>query len=405
MKRRVLNQYGGWLLLLTVLLGGCNTDVELCRDIHPHRTLLDFRYVWDEEDEAHKPDSMYVVAIRLSRTIRYNFRVSSKPEGNQGLLLFPQEEQKFDSIDNGGVLVPDFSKSRLWLRSGDYEFFSFSSLPHLQVGGMQTEGSAADTPLEWNNFLFTYKPIPLAQCLETLSLPSWQNYNDYSDYILSESSGIYLGKVDYQTIPLRKSHDNTNEVITFKPYSLTPDITIKFPVTKETGVVVDSIWGEVAGIPSAFDYSSNELKIDKTYKMLFRMLYPPMDNYADSAQAEALDVQATIKATAIVPSYSQKLTVGPGILHLAVYTHVCRPDGTKQVKVFRVCINMYHTLNRSGMLKWNPDRKCYEQGGKSKEYLLEISSPLRISKDRILNNEDDAIMEDWKELGRIDIDI
>ena len=391
-------------LFIAFLWAGCSTDVEICYDTHPHRTLLDFRFLWDEKDTLLKPKSMHVVAIRLSNSIRYDYRVTSHNSSNKGILLSPKAEQVRDTLydEEGNAL--DIPNDKIWARSGDYQFVTFSSNDSLQVSDKEeTEGTEADNAL--TDLTFTYKPLSLSQCLERIGLDNWQDYNPYAKYILKEGASIYYDVVNYLTVPIRHSSDTSRTVVKFTPNLITPRIYFEFDVEKEKGVVLDSIWGEIYGIPSTFEFSNNTLSLDKTYKMLFRINYQDLPTYTDSAQVVNLKNSGEISATAIVPSYSQKLTTGPGILHLSAYTHVLDHNGKKKVKIFRVCINLYKTLNESGLLVWNPQKGTYEQGTIEKEYHLKIATPLKIAKDRILNNEDDTILDNWKELGRIDIDI
>lgn len=389
MKRVILY----WCILLGSLLGaGCNTDVELCYDEHPHRTLLDFQFSWKEEDLSDKPDSMNIVAIRISNTIRYDFRVTSHPTGNTGVLLSPEEE-KSDTLS--GV-----ANDKLWVRSGAYQFITYSNLKSLSLDEEQTGNSSSLI-----NLNFRYNPVSLAECLKDISLSAWDDYNPYSGYIKDGEALIYHGIVNYQTIPIHASTDTTKVVVNLSPALITPRIYFDFDIQKEADVVVDSIWGEISGVPASLDFVNNALNLDKTYKILFRADYSPLPAYSDSTQAMTIQTSGHINAPSLVPSYSQKMTTGPGILHLAAYTHVKSENGKKKIKIFRVCINLYNTLNSSGLLVWNESTKTYGQGTLGKDYHLRIASPLKIAKDRILNNEDETVMDNWKELGRIDIDI
>lgn len=402
MKRIILY----WYILLGSLLGaGCNTDVELCYDEHPHRTLLDFQFSWKEEDLSEKPDSMHIVAIRLSNTIRYDFRVTSYPTGNTGVLLSPDEERESDDVSDA---LPETENNKLWVRSGAYQFIAYSNLKSLSLDEEQTggkNGGQIGNSTSVIDLNFRYNPISLQECLKYVSLPSWDNYNPYSDYIKGTDALIYHGIVNYQTIPIHASTDTTREAVIFKPAMITPRIYFDFDIQKEADVVIDSIWGEISGIPASLDFVNNTLNLDKTYKMLFRVDYSPLPAYSDSTEAMKIQASGRINATSLVPSYSQNLTTGPGILHLAAYTHVKTEDGTKKGRIFRVCINLYNTLNASGLLVWNEQTKTYGQGALGKDYHLRISSPLKIAKDRILNNENETLMDNWKEIGRIDIDI
>lgn len=393
-----------WCVLLSALWwSGCNTDVELCRDVHPHRTLLDFQFVWDDKDFPNKPDSMHVVAIRLSNSIRYDYRITSHDTDNSGVLLYPVGEQVGDTVfdEQGNILQIN---NRIWARSGDYQFVAFSSHEALSVEDKEeTENTETNNAL--TDLTFTYKPLTLEQCLKKMRLSSWQDYNPYAKYVLNEGAPIFYSVVDYFSVPIRHSTDTRRLAVIFTPNLITPRIYFEFDVEKENGVVLDSIWGEISGIPSTFDFSNNTLDLNRTYKMLFRIDYEQLPTYADSAQVFNLKNSGVISATAVVPSYSQRLTTGPGILHLAAYTHVLGEDGRKKVKIFRVCINLFNVLNQSGILVWNAQKNQYEQGSIDKDYHLRIKTPLKISKDRILNNENDNVLDNWKQVGRIDIDL
>lgn len=394
-----------WCVLLScVLFVGCSTDVELCYDVHPHRTLLDFQFQWNEKDAMKKPDSMHVVAIRLVNSIRYDYRVTSHESNNTGVLLYPAEEQVKDTLFDELGNVTDV-QDRIWARSGDYQFIAFDSKQYLQTNSGLEDLESGEGGSLYDGLTFSYKTLSLEDCLKHVGLPVWQDFNTYSNYILNDKSSIYYGTVARQTIPMHQSTDNSKVAVKIEPRLITPNIYFVFNVEKESGVVIDSIWGEISGIPETFDFSNGLLSLDKTNKMLFRLNYNELPTYQDSLTVSRLQNTGMISATSIVPSYSQRLTTGPGILNLAVYTHVQTDDGKMKGKVFRVCINLYNTLNQSGLLVWNEQKQTYVQGALNRDYYLRITSPLRIGKDRILNNEDDITLDIWKELGRIDIDI
>ena len=201
MKRVILY----WCILLGSLLGaGCNTDVELCYDEHPHRTLLDFQFSWKEEDFSEKPDSMHVVAIRMSNTIRYDFRVTSHPTGNTGVLLSPDSERDEEASDTISGAVND----KLWVRSGPYQFIAYTSSKDLILESPQPGSSQGDenTVIDLK---FRYSPCTLSECLSHVGLSSWEDYNPYSGYIKNGNAIMYLGKVYYQTFPFHASSDSS----------------------------------------------------------------------------------------------------------------------------------------------------------------------------------------------------
>ena len=156
-------------LFIAFLWAGCSTDVEICYDTHPHRTLLDFCFFWDEKDVSKKTDSMHVVGIRLSNSIRYDYRVTSHKNSNRGVLLFPEAEQISDTIYDGAGNVVDIPNNRIWARSGDYQFVTFSSNESLQVSDRE-ETEETDVNNALTDLTFTYRPLSLNQCLEKMMI-------------------------------------------------------------------------------------------------------------------------------------------------------------------------------------------------------------------------------------------
>lgn len=68
------------------------TEVDLCREAHPHHSYLDFRFNWKEEYKDAHGDSMRIIAVRPVNIMRYEFRVTAQEEDNVGVMLSPEEE-------------------------------------------------------------------------------------------------------------------------------------------------------------------------------------------------------------------------------------------------------------------------------------------------------------------------
>ncbi len=398
----------GWIICFgaCLFLTAC-LDVELCyNDRHPHRTALDFRYIWDEEYKIFRTDSMRVVAIRPSNLLRYEFRVTSAERGNKGVMLAPLSERQAENGETKPVSVNDC----LCIRSGNYKFVTYTSDTRLVNDGFGIEpiGSGEDMATDFSDICVSYKPVKVDDPQLTARFGSWKTYNIYTDYVSGLVRPIFFDHVDYLDVPVVQEADDSLTVV-FHPYPVTQHVSFVFSMEKENGIVVDSVTAEISGVPSKIALATGLVDAKKSYKMLFKASYPSLATYEDSLRATSLECQGEVDVIGIVRSVNEKMQTGPGILQLAVYSHVRKetdgliPSRTFQ-KIFYAGINMFHTLSDNPSLKWNDAEGMYRQV--NHEVGLHIGSVLKLSKDKVLNGgSGETGFDEWFEGDKIDLDI
>lgn len=401
-------------LLAGSLMAAC-TEVELCYvENHPHRTLLDFRYHWDEYAED-RTDSMKVVAVRPVNLFRYEFRVSAEEQGNKGVLLSPLEERQEELVVGEDGFAHASGNDCLWVRPGNYKFVTYTMDSDVVMDGTvvpdsssEASGGEASFATDFSDLVVAYKSFKVNDPNVKNVFGDWISYNTYTDYVSGSKSRIFAGHVDYVDVPITATGQDTMTV-EFTPKPVTQHVVFRFAIEKEAGIVVDSITAEIAGIPASLELTTGLVNSEKSYKMLFKTFYPALSSREDSAQAVRLDCSGEVDVTGIVRSVSEDMRTGPGILQLAVYSHVTTeatdvlPSLTLQ-KVFYAGINLYNTLSATQLLDWDESAGKYRQTCYEAE--LEIGSVLKLSKDRILNGGSGSTgLDEWFAGDEIDLDI
>ena len=402
-----------WLMILPLLAAGC-TEIDLCMsDQHPHRTFLDFRYDWGGVDETLRTDSMSVLAVRPVNVMLYKFRITARENDNHGVMLSPQEERKRepDRIDEEGD-ISNSSGDCLWVRPGNYKFVSYTSDSELIVRHEDEEENAdaeeKNVSSDMESLIMTYKPVPVYDASLVSVFGSWKTHNTYSDYVAGGMKPVYMAAADYIDVPV-VADDGARVRVDFKPQAVTQHVEFVFGLEKESGIVVDSITGEISGVPGSMELFTGLLNPWKSYKMLFKLGYPALDSREDSLHAEMLTCSGAVDATGIVRSVNDLMQTGPGILQLAVYCHVTSeatdvmPSKMFQ-KIFYAGINLFNTLTETKLLEWEEEHGKYSRTCTSA--VLKIGTVLRLSKEKVLvGGSGSTGLDRWFEGDKVDLDI
>ena len=435
------------LLPLWLLCYACSTEVELCYEpLHPHHTLLDFRFQWDDEYAGTIPDSMRVTAIRWSNIVRYDYQVTSGASDNKGTLLYPADE----AVDlTGQKNIAPMTRNG---ETGDSEVTDEGNGGNEETDSGNGENTGSDegngndeatpgeetpdenTPEEkvlkyyremaintatgkkqgkvtgengeglYSEINLVYKHYPASSPYIKSYAGTWTDYNPYADYILGYFAPIYSDMVDLIEVPLSNSGSPQTVTVNFHPTPVTQRLTFTFDVDKAEGVVIDSMIAEVSGVPARMELNTGYVDADKTYKVLFK---PNYDNAgyttkADSMAAAVIRCTGVVQVIGIIQSYNPEWSTGPGVMHLAIYTHTEDDEGAQRTKLHRVCINLYNTLEQAGLMEWDKDKKKYKQA--VKEAILPIEAVLEVKKDQAAGGEDtESGIDNWETAGRIDL--
>ncbi len=407
MKKTLIFLY----ISLSLCLVAC-TEVDLCKSpTHPHHSYLDFRFHWQEGYANNHSDSMMVVAVRPKNVLRYDFRVTSQESNNKGVMLSPIEERLNDEyIDESGN-VQKSNNDKLWVRPGIYKFVAFGIESESYENCYVTTNVNEDDEqvnTDYSDLLITYRSYKSDAPEVTGKYGEWKSYNTYSDYISSFANPVYMDHLNYIDVPVIEEKDG-NVRLDFSPFPITQHVTFQLEIEKEDGVVVDSIIAEISGVPAVMELSTALLRPDKSYKMLFKMNYPALESKEDSLKTTSLSCTGDIETTGIIRSASGDLQTGPGILSLAVYSHVLKENVVglpprSFYKVFYAGINLYNTLSTTKVLEWDEEKGKYKQVGR--EIVLEIGQVLKLNKDRIVNGgSDDSGVDNWFDGENLILDI
>ncbi len=384
------------------------TEVDLCREAHPHHSYLDFRFNWKEEYKDAHGDSMRIIAVRPVNIMRYEFRVTSQEEDNVGVMLSPEEEadECRKLMQTGAIIDPGRKGSNLWVRPGEYNFATFAWDSNMLSDVTELLGATDEQEelgSDFSHLLLSYRPFDVTEPQVKGRYGDWIDYNPYSQYISSFGMKIYYAYANHVNVPVPE--EGTGVVrVDFTPEPATQRITFRFDIEKTADLVVDSLVAEISGIPSTIDLTSGVITADKTYKMLFQPEYPELPSYTDSLTAGRLECEGDVDVTGIMRGYNDEMITGPGILQVGIYARTLTDDGQKVYKLFRAGINLFHTLKDLKILEWDEEVQGYRQT--CREAVISISSTLKVNKDGVVNEGTGSTgLDEWTDGGDVDLDV
>lgn len=380
MSKRLYTYYHIAILALTICLAGCNTDVEICYDVHPLRAYIDFQYNW--EGYAKIPDSMRVIAYRRINALKYQMMTTTRPSNNVGYVIYPSEEIGENKAGN----------TPLWLRGGEYELLAFSGIPDILSD--ETYAFFNNDLDELDSIRLKYKFYQYPTDTPLLSeYEDWIDSNPYSGYIADSEEPIYIAKKNLY-VPNEKHNKHIECSFTPRPAN-SQKVNVEFVINpKEDGIVIDYVHAEMAGIASEIILGTGVVTTANTGKILFNPQCSPTGSAAAS-----VTVKGSFYATGIVRSTNKSKVVGPGILQLNVHAHITQTIGGKdvtQAKTFRANINLYNTLTAKPSLIYDETKKGFVQS--SKEITLSIGQALEITRDKVLATPESSL-DYWVDAG------
>ncbi len=392
---KALKQMQRFLLLLTLVLVAACTEIDICtEEYHPHFAHMNFEFDWSEF-EGKQPDSIYIIAYRVINMWKSAIGVDTRTQ--TGYYLHNAPNEHLDTMKN----LSSFN-----LPGGDYKFVAFNESKDEFIY-TKIDSFPVDPKMSINELEISYKTYTISDMHANKSLPSWVDYNPYSKFIAPNVSTVV-----YDTIPTHQVHANENRTVKFKLHPVTQSIDIYFDVNKiiidSIGGIhkfrVDSIYGEMSGIPFILNVSSGYIDIRRTCKVMFRCHMIDAkgnvitDNDNNTAQ---LHYKGTISVPTIVKNMSPTIITGPGIMQVIISCSTANPDypvnSTKERvhKTFQGIINLYHSLDSAHCYDLTRDRQHAIQNGFHKE--LRIVKPLEVDGLKVLEeNEEAGGLDVWK---------
>lgn len=432
-------------------------------DAHPHRATVTYSFNWNSQ-HTQRPDSMYVLAYRVINLWKSSMVVTAEDNPAKGHWMWPldelannypatddtednapdvspddeeenpeegpgddegedlmilsdaeeegsagssgnEDDKPIDSPDdeNDGPVVPQpVDITEFALKSGDYKFIALSR------GSADWDYSRVDEyicndTMRAQSLSMTYKSYVKGDDSLRFTIADWIDYNAYGAadrYVQPSAQAIY-----YDTIPVRSLRSNGVYHINFAhPQRLTQHIEVHFDVKKKNAEVpftVDSIFAEIAGIPSTINLSTGYIDIAYTKKIMFKTVL----SQKDTEENALVSCSAEIDVPSIVKPSSVDLLMGPGIMQVMVMCSAQDPQNpTRRLsKKFQGIINLYHTLKKADLLVYTDDLQHVKRSRESAR--LDITEML-IDGEKILESPDDGRgLDQWIQAGDIIVDI
>lgn len=357
------------------LCSSCNVDVELEKNEHPHRSVVQFQYDWRNNSPI--PDSMYVIAYRVVNRYEYRYVTGAKATGNGCRLVLPAEE--FEGI----------SGKTAKLRAGEYEITAFNLYKEGNAEPFFDPASSKDS---------VYMSYPIVSKITDSPLLSrytnWIDSNPYSGFLICEEKPMYAG-----VAKLNVDKENKKALdCKITPKILNQKVNVIFTIApKEEGIMIDSVHAEMSGVCSVIYPFTGAVDITKTGKVLY---YPTCTPSTSSAKSN-VTVKGSFYGTGIVRAASPMLTMGPGILQVNVHVHMIE-NGKLYKKVFRANINLYNTLVKNPSLVLNEDKTKFTIS--SPEITLTLGNTLKLTRNKVLADIESGT-DCWYEGGEVYVEI
>lgn len=442
------------MALTAVLFFHNCTDTELCEEesttSHSHLSAVTFDYIWDENNQ---PDSMAIFAVRIVNLWKCGIKIDTHPYNQHlcGLYFHPTDQfyKSFYAEDvlnsfrknpinkgtgeddvpdinistdpedpNNGIIDPNQPIDSLLvkpqvkdtlhtfpLKQGEYKIITFN-MDSVDVVFEKAYDyiKAEGHDVQLTDITVKYKTYPK----ESLTLPSivsdWVDYNPGFNYIHSNSNPVY-----YDSVELTKIEKNTIKQYTFHPHRITQNIDIYFDIKKDrslTDFVIDTVIGEISGIPSSVQLTTGHLKLSKTNKMMFNTELVNENGApigSDSYQSDQVRIHGNIDVLSIVHSDSQNDITGPGIMQVIIVV-TARDAITGELRHKRIQgkINLYNTLIEADLFGISDNGKYAY--AKKRHAVLDIHTGITIDANHMTNSSSETGgLDEWQPMPGGDI--
>ena len=216
----------------------------------------------------------------------------------------------------------------------------------------------------------------------------WTEVNSQMAYLAALPDPIFYGQLENQPIT---GGGQTNS-LPFELKQLTQHIAIPFQMNVESGIVVNRVVAELSGVADSVNLAHGTLSPDAfNNRIVFE---------AKCANpTEALrNYTAETDIVGLLPPASTDITVGKGILRLAVYASMPLDDrpGTWRTRVFVVTRNLGQALQETPSLIRDEETGTYTLAATSVELNGLFSHPLNLTKAKIMS-ENTGGADEWED--------
>lgn len=386
---KVWTRHVFFCVVVLFMVQGCQTDVELCNEAeHPHRANLAYSFKWDSK-RTFTPDSMTVLANRVVNMWKTGMSANSFNGGGTYIFNAPLGYRPDTEIDgNAAPETVTWKVDQFKVPVGEYKFITFNM--ESEEFDYSNVFKYFTTPeMSQSELIITYRTYRQGDSGLHFIIPSWTDYNAYANYVQPSSRALY-----YDTLSTRYLGSNQSYNIQFSPKELTQRVDIYFDITKvnkKQAFTVDSVFGEISGLPNSLNLATGSLNIERTSKMMF-----PTDTIKDTEANKKVTCHAEIHVPGIVRSRMNNIYFGPGIMQVMIYCSANSADtGQRKTKKFQGKINLYNTLTNNPSLRLNDNRQSAKITTRTLK--LYIKAKMEIDGEKILESSDEVSgMDAWK---------
>lgn len=390
-------------LLYAIAAHSCDTvGVELCESSHPHLSKLIVNYIWPEEmtQGNEVPNKSWIIANRPSDPLRYLFGwfTDTSDMGREMAYLnsYSAETKKpFFSMDSlrwfsERATLADAQDS-CGIRLGEYQVITTNCSFFLQVDSIDSFFHRHD--IFPSHISVRYNTDIIADSISP-AFHDWVDYNPKYPFVKDIGSVFF----DQQIVKAEKGFDTE---VNFTPQVISQRIDLEFNVeTDDSQLVLDSIRGEISGVVKSKAIVTGYLNMDATQscRVLFDATVPATPS-SDGTTRRWPSI-ATINVLGLCEPTDADKQTGPGILHLAAYTHYIEPadpevEGSKAKVVKRTFfwgINLYNVLQAHPVTRQTEDLRHHVMT--SNHETLQIMNRLKMKLSDITGDGD---IENWPE--------
>lgn len=320
------------LSALLTMLSAC-VGVDLCtEEEHPHTSELQISYSTDTI-------KTFVIANRPYMTCKYLF--GWFPMENVGYELGSLPPEPVDSMP------PHFDADSLrWfmdeettsakakaqkLRKGKYSMMTISAFQTMHFDSLDVflRNSDASADIIGIHYDTWHRPEEVDS-----AFVDWVNMNTQYPYAKDEG-------VIYFDEQIADAETGEPVIVNFTPTPLSQHLTFELSLARNNEeLVLDSIQAEISGVITSKKIRTGYLDMvgEHTAKMIFPMRATLQnDGLTYSCHGE-------VNVLGLMGPASADMQTGPGIMHLAAYTHRINSRGETECRTYLWGINLYSTL-------------------------------------------------------------
>lgn len=445
------------LCLLTSLLASCEVNEELCEKDHPHKSGVQFNYVWDRMPAAvtARPVNTYIIADRVINTMSTSFMYNVVSESGHYLGELPTGLAEEDNHDITVFELP----------SGEYKFLTMSF-------SRTFEEKLNPSRILTDDYIITPNPLKLDASQMDLRLGQFNaehrtyTYDELKDYYIDSPFGDFDGSVDnnpytsaaddasdeekeakrakfirnitepiiIDSTTIRRIGSEELTQVDFHPTTVTQNIDLYFDLKKKQTsnfqFFVSDVWCVLSGIPRSMNIGTGAVDISQTDKLIFKTkLVDPnkvpdanseemvpqgwsneriVDNIGkyDNQSEEVVRCYANLNIPGIVENseYTDaNKYAGPGVLQVIVKVWVYEKNVNDNTWGWRSRtimgrVNLHKNIERAQLLELYNEKRDVEYWRKAQDYKsVQLAIDATLTQSLITGADESPRVANWEE--------